>query len=120
MAFAMHDSPFVESDAPEGGGVYLTVNPESRVAILQSVCFSVRLWNGRNSSADLRDTQVLSIGTLFFALPFSMIMVLAGALCAGVIAAIWFHAVSRPARDVHVLQIAIKPDAKRELTKKTG
>lgn len=49
-----------------------------------------------------------------------MIVVLVGALCAGVIAAIWFHAVSRPVRDVHVLQMVIEPDAKRELTKKTG
>ena len=49
-----------------------------------------------------------------------MIVVLGGALCAGVIAAIWFHAVARPVRDVHVLQMVIEPDAKRELTKKTG
>lgn len=73
-----------------------------------------------NFPADLRDTQVLLFFALFVAFPFSMIVVLVGALCAGVIAAIWFHAVSRPVRDVHVLQMVIEPDAKRELTKKTG
>lgn len=73
-----------------------------------------------NFLADLRDTQVLSIIGLIFAIPFSMMMVLGGALGAGVIAAMWFRAVSKPVRDVHVLQIAVKPGSKRELTKKTG
>jgi len=63
---------------------------------------------------------VLLILGLLFALPLSMVFVLVGALLAGVVAAIWFHAVSGPVHDVHVLQVVIEPDAKRELTKKTG
>jgi hypothetical protein len=57
---------------------------------------------------------------LFFALPFSVLLILFGSVGAGTIAAIWFAAAQERTRQRRVVKVVIQPDTERELVKKVG
>jgi hypothetical protein len=55
---------------------------------------------------------------LSFALPFSMLLIVCGALCAGAFAAMWFAVDQGRTRQVQVLRVVIQPDTEPELVEK--
>jgi hypothetical protein len=57
---------------------------------------------------------------LFISIPVSMLLVVFGAICAGMVAAAWFTAESRRARRVHVVTVVIEPEPEPELLEKTS
>jgi hypothetical protein len=55
---------------------------------------------------------------LFLALPFSVLLIVCGALGAGALAATWFAAEQELTRQPHVIKVVIQPDTERELIEK--
>lgn len=55
---------------------------------------------------------------LFLVLPFSVLLILCGAIGAGAIAATWFAAEQERARQRHVIKVVIQPDTEPELIEK--
>jgi hypothetical protein len=60
---------------------------------------------------------LLPLGIVVF-FPISMLLVLAGAVGAGALAATWFTVSRRRIHHVHRIQVVIKPERKRELIEK--
>jgi hypothetical protein len=58
-----------------------------------------------------------TLGIVVF-FPISMLLVLAGAVGAGGLAATWFTVSRRRVRHVHRIQVVIRPDEKPELIEK--
>jgi hypothetical protein len=82
------------------------------------VCFSVRLWR-EEIFAGASDWQVLfTLGIFVRLFPISMLLVVAGAVCAGGLAASCFTRARRKVRHVHRIQVVIEPDTKPELLEK--
>ncbi len=66
------------------------------------------------------DVQVLVTLGLFISIPVSVLLIMLGAIGAGMAAAAWFTAESRRARRMHVVTVVIEPDTEPELLEKTS
>lgn len=65
----------------------------------------------------------MTLGIVVVLIPVSMLLVLGGALCAGLLAAMWFTVSQRRIRHIHRIhriQVIVEPDTEPELIEKIG
>lgn len=64
--------------------------------------------------------MLLTLGIFVVLIPVSMLLVLGGAVCAGLLAAMWFTVSQRRIRHIHRIQVIVEPDTEPELIEKIG